>query len=302
MFMIDPTLPPDPAELRLASDDGDAESALRLAVLAAVGFRMAPDWSLSMEQLARAAALGSGSARGQLAVLAPEAARHAAERADAAAWEQAARKVDLASWLAPPRPVTISQGPHVLSIPGFLPAEACDWIIRRAGDRLGPAEVYDPATGEGRREGVRTNSACAFDLWALDMVMVLLRERVIRATGLPAHGLEPLQVLRYDTGETFDWHVDYLTPVQPGLAEDMARKGQRIATVLVYLNEDYGGGETAFESTGLRHRGARGDALMWANTLPDGRVDTRTRHAGLPPTRGVKWVASQWCRSGPPRR
>ena len=125
--------------------------------------------------------------------------------------------------------------------------------------------------GWGGAKGARTNSACAFDLWSLDLVMVLLRERVIRVTGLPAHGLEPLQVLRYDTGETFDWHVDYLTPGQPGLAEDMARKGQRIATLLVYLNEDYEGGETAFESTGLRHRGARGDALMWANTLPDGR-------------------------------
>ncbi|MFN3537225.1 MAG: 2OG-Fe(II) oxygenase, partial [Brevundimonas sp.] len=296
------SLPPDPVDLRRASDDGDAEAAHRLAVLAAVGFRMAQDWDVALEQLARAAALGSGLARDQFAVLAPDAGHLAADGEDVETWMRAARTVDLASWLAPPRPVMISSGPHVLSIPGFLPATACDWLIQRASERVAPAEVYDPATGLGRREGVRTNSACAFDLWSLDLVMVMLRERVIRVTGLPAHGLEPLQVLRYDTGETFDWHVDYLTPDQPGLAEDIARKGQRIATLLVYLNADYEGGETAFESTGLRHRGARGDALMWANTLPDGRIDTRTRHAGLPPTQGVKWVASQWCRSGPPRR
>lgn len=300
--MTDPSQPPDPLELRRASDDGDAEAAHRLAVLAAAGFRMAPDWGLALAQLGRAAALGSATARGQIAVLAPDAGSVAAASDDAAAWDQAARTINPASWLAPPRPVMISPGPHVLSIPGFLPPAACGWIIQRASERVGPAEVYDPATGLGRREGARTNSACAFDLWSLDLVMVLLRERVIRVTGLPAHGLEPLQVLRYDTGETFDWHVDYLTPGQPGLAEDLARKGQRIATLLVYLNADYEGGETAFESTGLKHRGARGDALMWANTLPDGRVDTRTRHAGLPPTKGVKWVASQWCRSGPPRR
>lgn len=297
--MIDPVLPPDPADLRRASEAGDADAAHALAVLAAVGFRMAPDWGLALDQMARAAALGSVLARDQVAVLSPAGAVEAQD--DVEAWRRALGAVDLAGWLTPPRPVTVSPGPHVLSVPGFMPAPACDWLVRRASDRIGPAEVYDPATGRGRRDGVRTNSACAFDLLSLDLVMVLLRERVLRITGLPAHGLEPLQVLRYGPGETFDWHVDYLTPDSPGLAEDMARKGQRIATLLVYLNDDYEAGETAFESTGLKHRGAPGDALMWANTLPDGRPDPRTRHAGLPPSSGVKWVVSQWCRGGPPR-
>ena len=297
--MIDPALPPDPLALRRASDAGDAEAAHALAVLAAVGFRMAPDWGLALDQLARAAALGSVLAREQIAVLSPTGTVES--RDDAAAWRRALGLVDLAGWLAPPRPVTLSSGPHVLTMPGFLPASACDWLIRRAAERMGPAEVYDPVTGQGRRDGVRTNSTSVFDLMSMDLVMVLLRERVIRATGLPAHGLEPLQLLRYGPGETFDWHVDYLTPDSPGLAEDLARKGQRIATLLVYLNDDYEGGETAFESKGLKHRGAPGDALMWANTLPDGRPDPRTRHAGLPPASGVKWVVSQWCPGGPPR-
>jgi prolyl 4-hydroxylase len=39
---------------------------------------------------------------------------------------------------------------------------------------------------------------------------------------------------------------------------------------------------------------------MWANTLPDGSIDRRTRHAGLPPTRGEKWLLSQWLRGRAP--
>lgn len=276
---------PDPAVLKAASEAGNAEAAHALAVLAGIGFRMPQDWGLALAQLERAAALGSASAQAQVTLL-----------------SDARGIADLSAWLAPPRIQPLSDQPRILTLPGFITPETCDWIIGRASDRMAAAEVFDPATGLGRRHAVRSNSACAFQLMDLDMILVLLRERILRATGLPPFGLEPLQVLKYEPGQSFDWHVDYLTPDQPGLARDLAEKGQRIATALVYLTDDYEGGETAFESNGLRHRGARGDAVLWANTLPDGRPDLLTRHAGLPPTKGVKWVVSQWCRGGPPRR
>ena len=44
----------------------------------------------------------------------------------------------------------------------------------------------------------------------------------------------------------------------------------------------------------------KGDALMWANTRPDGAIDHGTRHAGLPPIAGEKWVLSQWLRGRAP--
>jgi prolyl 4-hydroxylase len=132
---------------------------------------------------------------------------------------------------------------------------------------------------------VRTNAAAQFGLERMDVVLAVVRERIARAAGLPVPGLEWTQVLHYAVGQAFDWHVDWLDPATPGYAADLAARGQRIATCLVFLNDDFEGGETAFEAGGLRHRGRKGDALMWANTLPDGSIDPRTRHAGLPPTR-----------------
>jgi prolyl 4-hydroxylase len=67
----------------------------------------------------------------------------------------------------------------------------------------------------------------------------------------------------------------------------------------VYLNDDYEGGETEFPRIGLRFRGKRGDALMFDNVRPSGALDYDTLHAGLPPTRGEKWLFSQWVRSRP---
>ena len=76
-------------------------------------------------------------------------------------------------------------------------------------------------------------------------------------------------------------------------------RGQRTETFLIYLNDDYSGGETHFPELGLSHVGARGDALVFSNVDAAGKPDDATRHAGLPPTSGEKWLFSQWIREFP---
>ncbi|HEX8662163.1 MAG TPA: 2OG-Fe(II) oxygenase [Brevundimonas sp.] len=274
----------DPSALAKAAEAGDGAAAARLAVLTGMGLGVPPDWRRAMELLGRAADLGFTPARDQVALLAGR---------DGG--------IDIAAWLNAPRPRVLSEGPAIFAIDGFLSPAVCDWMVARAEAMVEPALVYDHQTGTGRRESVRTNTAAQFDLEKMDVVLALVRERIARAAGLPVPGLEWTQVLHYDVGQTFDWHVDWLDPATPGYAADLAARGQRIATFLVFLNDDFEGGETAFEAGGLRHRGRKGDALLWANTLPDGVIDRRTRHAGLPPTKGEKWVLSQWLRGRAPR-
>ncbi|HWQ86584.1 2OG-Fe(II) oxygenase [Brevundimonas sp.] len=282
-----------PSALAAAVEAGDGAAAARLAVLTGMGLGVAQDWSRAMDLLGRAASLGFEPAMDQIALL--------ASGSGTGNWLETARRIDVAGWLTAPRPRVLSQGPAILAIDGFLPPAACDWMRARAGAAVEPALVYDPDTGSGRRESVRTNAAAQLDLDRMDVVLTLVRERIARAAGLPVPGLEWTQILHYAVGQTFDWHVDWLDPATPGYAADLAARGQRIATLLVFLNDDFEGGETAFEAGGLRHRGRKGDALLWANTLPDGSVDRRTRHAGLPPTRGEKWVLSQWLRGRAPK-
>lgn len=282
-------LPVDPIALARAADAGDGAAAHRLAVLTAMGLGAPQDWRRALALLDRAAQLGFAPAQGQVALLAGN------DPAD-----PAAARIDLAAWLTAPAPRPLVDGPAIFVIEGFLPHAVCDWLKDRAEAVTEPALVYDPATGEGRRESVRTNAAAQFTLEQMDVVLAVVRERIARAAGLPVPGLEWTQVLHYAVGQTFDWHVDWLDPALPGYAADLAARGQRIATCLVFLNDDFEGGETAFEAGGLRHRGRKGDALLWANTLPDGSVDRRTRHAGLPPTSGEKWVLSQWLRGRAP--
>jgi prolyl 4-hydroxylase len=129
------------------------------------------------------------------------------------------------------------------------------------------------------------------------VVVVLLRQRIAAAIGVPTAALEDSQILHYATGETFRAHYDWLDPADPGLTVEIARFGQRIATFLVFLNEDFEGGATAFPALGIAHRGGTGDALYFGNLDPAGAPDRRTLHVGEPPTVGEKWAFSQWVRS-----
>lgn len=269
----------DPAVLIPAAEAGDGGATHRLAVLTAMGLGVRQDWPGALALLERAADAGFAPAIAERNLLG---------------------EVNLADWLTPPAPKPVMAGPAIFAIEGFLKPAVCDWMTDKAAALLEPAMVYDPDTGAARQEDVRTNHAAQLDLGEMDLVTALVRERIARAAGLPVPGLEWTQVLRYTVGQTFDWHVDWLDPAVPGYADDLRRRGQRIATCLVYLNDDYEGGETAFEAGGLRWRGRKGDALMWANTLPDGSIDSRTRHAGLPPTSGEKRVLSQWLRGRAP--
>ena len=95
--------------------------------------------------------------------------------------------------------------------------------------------------------------------------------------------------MRYQPGQHYRPHLDAV----PGLAN------QRALTLLVYLNEDYDGGETRFTRLGLTHRGRKGDGLLFANCLPDGRPDPLSEHAGLAVRSGTKRIASRWIRQRP---
>jgi hypothetical protein len=85
----------------------------------------------------------------------------------------------------------------------------------------------------------------------------------------------------------------------PQYADQVRMHGQRAATLLVYLNDAFEGGETDFPRAGVRYRGQTGDAILFHNVDEKGAVDPQTLHAGLPPTRGEKWLLSKWMRDRP---
>lgn len=281
-------MPSDPfAALRRSAEAGNPVAAAYTAVLAGLGAGEAQDWRVALQRLAGAADLGSEPAKGQLRVL--------SGRTDDA-WREMAGEVDLAPWLnrAPVEPV--AGNPRVLVSRGFLSAPACGWLIGRAQGRFARAQVYDAEKAGVEENAARSNSAFEFAMAELDLVVVLLRAKIAATVGVEPPALEPLQMLHYSPGQTFEPHYDFLDPEKPGHAEEIARGGQRMATFLVYANEAYEGGHTDFPVLGVSVKGRTGDALLFANLDGEGKPDVSMRHAGLPPTAGEKWLLSQWIR------
>jgi prolyl 4-hydroxylase len=98
-------------------------------------------------------------------------------------------------------------------------------------------------------------------------------------------------VLSYAPGQEYRQHSDAIGGVAPNQ--------QRVLTFLVYLNEDYEGGETAFPAAGIKVRGRTGDGLLFRNASAEGVPDPCAVHAGLPVTSGAKLIASRWIRAAP---
>jgi hypothetical protein len=288
-----PLLPQDGAGLLVdAARAGHAEAACRLAVLTALGAHVKQSWNDALALLAFAAERGAQAARGQLEVL----SGFAPSGGDRD-WREIAARLDMKLWATAPAGTTLCANPLVRVFPEFVTDAVCDWLIAQARPSLQRALIYDPVGGQDIADHMRTNSAAGFDLMHADLVHIAVQTRMSAATRVPVDQMEGPTILHYAPGEEITNHYDFVNPRIPNYREEIERRGQRIITFLVYLNDDYEGGETDFPELGLRYRGGRRNGLFFTNALPNGEPDLRMVHAGLPPKDKEKWLMSQFIRN-----
>ena len=65
---------------------------------------------------------------------------------------------------------------------------------------------------------------------------------------------------------------------------------------MIYLNDDFEGGETHFPSLNLVVKPKKGKLVIWDNVNEDGSLDFNSLHAGLPVKKGFKYIAVIWIR------
>jgi hypothetical protein len=296
-----PHLPNDGAGLiKDASTRGSGEAAAMLSVLFAVGGNVEHGLDSALQHLIVAAERGWSPAQSQLRVLAGQDPAHAGdEAAPAAAWRELAQQVDLAGWQTAPPATDLNDTPLIRSFQDFVSPNICRWLIEKSRGRLSPALVYEAIDKKTTVHQTRTNTATLFNLLETDLVCTLVQTRMCACLGQPFRHLEPMTVLHYAEGEQITNHFDFIDPKVPDYEQQIAEQGQRVVTFLIYLNDDYTGGETEFPRLGISHKGQRAQGLFFVNSLPDGSPDLRTMHAGRPPLQGEKWIVSQFVRDRP---
>lgn len=185
--------------------------------------------------------------------------------------------------LRAPSLTKVHDSPAIALIGGLATPAMCRWLMAKGAGKLAPAMVRDYSTGQWIKDPIRIGLSAGFGLEL--------------ASGLKVAQQEAPHVLSYEPGQEYKAHFDFLVPGEPAFQHILDAMGQRVATCLTWLNDDYEGGETAFLKIDWKHKGKAGDSMLFLNVrTSDRKPDPMTLHAGMPVTRGRKWLLSQWVR------
>jgi prolyl 4-hydroxylase len=185
--------------------------------------------------------------------------------------------------------------PQVIVFSDVLSADECDEIIQRSRHRLKRSTTVNPDTGKEDVIRNRTSEGIWYERGE-DPFIQRLDRRIASLMNWPVENGEGLQILHYGITGEYRAHFDYFPPDQPGSAVHTARGGQRVATLVIYLNDVADGGATTFPQAGISVAANRGGAVYFRYMNGQRQLDPLTLHAGAPVLAGDKWIMTKWVR------
>jgi prolyl 4-hydroxylase len=184
--------------------------------------------------------------------------------------------------------------PDVVLLDNFMTHDECDAFCELSKSTLTKSTVVDDATGDSVNHEHRISLGTYFTLGQNDLVQKI-EARIAEITGTPVPNGEGFQILNYAGGGEYRPHFDYF-PDNAGGRVHTAHGGQRIMTVIVYLNDVKAGGATVLPNINLSVYPKKGSALYFSYFNSKGQVDPSTLHGGAPVLEGEKWIATKWIR------
>lgn len=182
----------------------------------------------------------------------------------------------------------------VKEIPNFLTHEECDKLVHIASNQLTPSKVYTEKSDDVLQNH-RTSEQC----WLSDTdddIVNKISTLTSNISNKPTENQELLQIVKYPVGGFFNPHYDTCMG-DPKMCERMdGTAGPRYATLLVYLNDDFTGGETVFPNINKTVKPEKGKAVFFYTTDKNGNLLKESLHAGNPVISGNKWICNKWTR------
>ena len=185
---------------------------------------------------------------------------------------------------------------QVITIDDFITDDECERLIE-----LGAHEGYERSadfgakkfdgTFEAKKSETRTseNTWCFGDCFRDPLAQSALK-RIELLTGVPDSHSEYLQLLKYETGQFYRTHHDYIEH------DREKRQGPRVLTAFLYLNDVEAGGGTNFPDLDLTVMPKKGRLLLWPSVIDSdpSKKDFTTRHQALNVDAGEKYGANAW--------
>ena len=186
------------------------------------------------------------------------------------------------------------EAPDIVVLDNFMTHAECDALREQSESTLSKSKVIDDKTGDSIAHDARSSQGTYFNLGQTPLVQTI-EARISEITNMPVVNGEGIQILNYANGGEYRPHFDYF-PDKDGGRVHTAKGGQRIITVIMYLNDVAAGGATIFPSINLNIYPKKGSALYFSYFNSKGQVDPATLHGGAPVIAGEKWIATKWIR------
>lgn len=197
--------------------------------------------------------------------------------------------------LAEPQPASASERTSELEsyrkevgmIGGLLSRDECAELIDYCEAACFSRSRVAERDGIGHKDvvatAIRSSSSVVLQNRNHPLLARLYRECAARE-GVELHHIEHIQCVRYKRGQKFRAHFDGGVNLP------------RLTTYLLYLNDDFTGGETYFPLLDLSVAPVAGSCLRFPSCDREGRVLWQSEHGGLPVGDGVKYALNIWIR------
>jgi prolyl 4-hydroxylase len=189
--------------------------------------------------------------------------------------------------------------PWVVYFENFLTPEECQILID-LGHKEGyqrSKDVSSKQNFDGSFDGVESKGRTSENAWCSDRggcrnesTVRDIHDRIGRVLGIDPNNAEDLQILRYEKGQFYNNHHDYIDHQRD------RQCGPRILTFFLYLTDVEAGGGTHFDKLDITVTPKAGRALLWPSVFNSSPMDEdgRTTHEALPVEKGTKFAANAW--------
>jgi prolyl 4-hydroxylase len=179
-----------------------------------------------------------------------------------------------------------------VTIKEIITPDECQYIIKKTEPNFSRSVTVEGA------DQTRTSDTA----WISkdDPVARKILQKACELTGKTLENCEDIQVVRYNPGTFYKPHHDSCCDNSQKCREFEARGGQRVGTLLVYLNDAFTEGETHFPNNGdIKMKVDPGNGIFFRPLdSDDSKCHPKALHAGLPVSSGIKYICNAWVREG----
>ena len=187
------------------------------------------------------------------------------------------------------------QSPRLLHVLNVLTDAECDELIAQSRPNLKRSTVV---SDDKNVLDSRTSYGTHFSKKSTELVR-RIEMRLANLFGYPEENGEAIQVLNYAKGAQYKPHFDYFDEAKESGRNSIGKAGNRVATIIMYLNEPELGGATGFPKANLQILPIKGSVVYFDYFSNDGELDKMSLHSGTPVLEGEKWIATKWIRQMP---